>query len=424
MTLGPRAMVMAAAAGAWFSASAQQTGEGWPVGAGDPTLCFAGNSYYVCGSGHGAPILSSTDLVTWRRAGSVFAALPDWARREIPESDGGCWAPDISCVDGEYRVYWSASSLGSRHSVIGLACNRTLDPASPDYRWEDRGRILGTTERDDWNAIDAQGFEDRDGSVWLVMGSYWSGIKIRRLDRKTGRLAEDAPTLHSLARRPDARPPSIEGAYLVRHGDFYYLFVSFGSCMRGAHSDYHIRVGRSRSVTGPYADRDGRPMMEGGGTLVLQSHGATCGPGHNSVLQRDGRSWLACHRFDPDAGGRRVLQIRPLFWDDEGWPVPGEPVGPPAAPRADAAGKWLYSLDYAEPRAIALNPDGTIGGHRTAATWERRGDRIVLAWHRDGGEHGRPLEESCQMAPDGAWFVGRNRYGQIVRGVRAPEGAP
>ena len=50
---------------------------------------------------------------------------------------------------------------------------------------------------------------------------------------------------------------------------YYYLYASTDFCCRGLDSTYKIVVGRSESVTGPYLDKDGKDMMEGGGTLLV-----------------------------------------------------------------------------------------------------------------------------------------------------------
>jgi arabinan endo-1,5-alpha-L-arabinosidase len=103
--------------------------------------------------------------------------------------------------------------------------------------------------------------------------------------------------------------------------------VSFDRCHLGVESDYNIRAGRSAEVTGPYRDRTGRPLLDSGGNLVFESQGDVRGPGHNSVLQHNGKTWIAFHYFnDPQRKGSRVLQVRSVSCE-EGWPRVGEPVG-------------------------------------------------------------------------------------------------
>ena len=210
------------------------------------------------------------------------------------------WAPDISYFNGKYHLYYSVSSFGSRNSAIGLATTRTLDPSSPDYRWTDEGMVLRSyQDKDDWNAIDPNLVLDGD-RAWLVWGSFWGGIKMRRVDPSSGKLSAADETMHSLSSRPREQPinGSVEAPFIVRHGDYWYLFVSFDRCCRGAQSTYNVVVGRSRSVTGPYVDRSGKPMTEGGGTLVIEATTPTWrGPGHPAVFSEGGKDYHVLSRL-------------------------------------------------------------------------------------------------------------------------------
>jgi arabinan endo-1,5-alpha-L-arabinosidase len=232
----------------------------------DPAVIRQGTHYYLFCTGRGIPIRISTDLVNWQRTGRVFENdVPAWVKETIPEAMG-LWAPDISFSKGLYRIYYSVSTFGSQRSAIGLVVNRTLDPADPNYRWEDRGIVIDSAPgRTDFNAIDADAFTDEDGKAWLVFGSFWSGIKMIRLDANSGMPAD--PNIIAIASRPGS--DAIEGACLMRHDGYYYLFASFDLCCKGVDSTYKIMVGRSRTVTGPYTDRSGLDMREGGGTLIL-----------------------------------------------------------------------------------------------------------------------------------------------------------
>src|SRR5438093_12333169 len=84
-------------------------------------------------------------------------------------------------------------------------------------------------------------------------------------------------------------------------------------------------MGRSRKVTGPFADNMGIDMLQGGGKLFLGSGGRYVGPGHFGLLDLgDGVQKFSMHwEADLDRGGASVLDIRPLLWKN-GWPVSGE----------------------------------------------------------------------------------------------------
>ena len=93
----------------------------------DPVLIREGDRYYVFSTGgHYIAAKTSPDLVTWTADGSLLEKLPDWVREAVPGAEG-IWAPDISRVNGEYRLYYSVSTFGSNRSAIGLATSPTLD---------------------------------------------------------------------------------------------------------------------------------------------------------------------------------------------------------------------------------------------------------------------------------------------------------
>jgi arabinan endo-1,5-alpha-L-arabinosidase len=288
------------------------------TGAHDPVIAVEDGHYYLFTTGPGINVSCSDDLLDWSLCSAIFFSKPAWFRELVPGS-GPLWAPDISYFNGRYHLYYSVSTFGSNRSAIGLATASTLDPNDPEQLWEDRGPVVASVPDDDWNAIDPNLVIDEHGQTWLAFGSFWSGIKMRRIDPDTGLLDLDDRTLYALAERP--RPGAVEAPFIIRHSDHYILFVSFDQCCQGADSSYNIRVGRSEEVTGPYVDRDGVPMLEGGGTLILAGESRWRGPGHNAVIDTEEGTMLVYHSYDAEFGGYATLRIEPIRWDDEGWPT-------------------------------------------------------------------------------------------------------
>lgn len=306
------------------------------LGVHDPVIMREGDMFYVfCtgGSRRGGhiPIRCSRDLIHWQRCGAVFDTLPEWCQQEIPGTQNP-WAPDISYFNGTYHIYYSMSTFGKNNSAIGLATNVTLDPNSPDYQWEDQGMVIrSTTGETDWNAIDGNIILDKN-KVWLSWGSFWGGIQMVRLDYETGKLYDpENPEIINIAARAregeHQTPPvtgAIEAPFIVKHGKYYYQFVSFDFCCKGASSTYKVMVGRSNKVTGPYKDRDGKLMTEGGGTLVIASSDTSYwkGPGHCAVLQDLSGDYLVFHAYRSERERGKPgneLKISTMAWED-GWP--------------------------------------------------------------------------------------------------------
>ena len=123
-----------------------------------------------------------------------------------------------------------------------------------------------------------------------------------------------------------------------------------------------------------------------------------------------------------DMWGRPALQIRELLWSDDGWPLPGMPIGWEAPnKRASLAGKWLHQPDFGQPFEVTLNADGTIaGGRDPGGKWEVKNDALVLNWPRRE-EPGQFWTDTVQVAYGGNYYVGRNQSGAVIRGVRIGE---
>jgi arabinan endo-1,5-alpha-L-arabinosidase len=289
----------------------------------DPsTVIEAGGKFYVYATGAGLPAFQSEDGWTWHRAGGVMQAVPGGkpGPEVIAKGGNNSWAPDIIRSGDKYFLYYAAPGTQPK-AAIGLLVGRTLDPASPDYKWEDAGPIVWSDGVEDSNAIDPGVLRDpTNGTMWLTYGSYFGYIRLVELDPKAGK------RLH-----PEAKPLNIainsEASVMIFHEGWYYLLVTHGSCCAGGNSTYNIRMGRSKKVTGPFLDNMGIDMLQGGGKLFAGSSGRHIGVGHFGLLDLgDGVQKFSCHyESDLDRGGISVLDIRPLLWRD-GWPVAGDNV--------------------------------------------------------------------------------------------------
>jgi arabinan endo-1,5-alpha-L-arabinosidase len=298
----------------------------------DPVMIKQDGVYHLFCTGGGRrsggtiPVRTSTDMRAWKSAGFALEKLPEWVATEVPEARNA-WAPDISYFNGRYQLYYSLSSFGVNTSAIGLATNKTLDPQSPDYKWEDQGLVIRSRKDDDYNAIDPNFVVEDPDHVWLTWGSFWGGIKMRSLDPKTGKLLAGDDTIHTIAARPRSAEhvtPPVEGAieapFIVRHDDHWVLFVSWDFCCRGPRSNYKVVVGRAEKITGPYLDKDGKDLAQGGGTLILEANTSEYhGAGHPAVYSEDGADYLLVHAYR-GRQGRSELQILPIEWTD-GWPA-------------------------------------------------------------------------------------------------------
>jgi arabinan endo-1,5-alpha-L-arabinosidase len=300
----------------------------------DPTIIRQGSNYYVLSTDGGQaggflPIFCSSDKINWKRCSQIFTTIPASLSTALGTTLTSLWAPDVSYFNGLYHVYFTASVFGTSNSVIGLVTSPTMNPTDPGYLWSYQGIILQSPNGSGYNAIDPSILVDTDSTgvlshVWLTYGSFFKGIAQREVNPLTGQLLLPQSTAPvQLATRPSVTGDPVEGPSLVKHNGFYYLFVSFGACCNSVFTTdtYQIAVGRGTSPQGPFTDMAGVPMLNGGGTILLQTAGEFTAPGGEDVLidATDG-DLIAFHALSNAQNGYDYLFVKSLTWPSD-WPV-------------------------------------------------------------------------------------------------------
>ena len=269
----------------------------------DPTVIRAedGNFYlYATESGkNNIPILRSSDLVNWTKVGEVFTAEN---HPQITDKAGAnLWAPDINKIGDRYVLYYSQPGENNKHA-IGVASG-----PSPVGPFTDHGKLIGSDEIGVDISID-QFYIEEDGYKYMFWGSFRGIWAIE--------LADDGLSLKPGAGKRKIAGDQYEGTYIHKRDGYYYLIVSTGDFMK----DYHVVVGRSRSLMGPYVDRAGRDMLGVHHELVVGNGNGFVAPGHNAEFITDdkGQDWMLYHTR-LEVGGPRYLLLDRIEWND-GWP--------------------------------------------------------------------------------------------------------
>jgi arabinan endo-1,5-alpha-L-arabinosidase len=272
----------------------------------DPsTIAISDGKYFTFGTGGGG--LISDDGWTWNGGA---------------QRPGGGAAPDVLKIGDRYLVAYGSTGggLGGGHNgTIHTMWTKSLDPKSPAFGFVDDTVVASTDGFEDCDAIDPSLLLGPDNRLWLSYGTYFGFIRVVELDPKTGK------------RKPGNQPKNVaidmEASSLQYRDGWYYLLGTHGTCCDGANSTYNIRVGRSKSPTGPFVDHIGTDLLRGGGKLVVAASGRFVGPGHfGRLVITEGVEKFSCHyEADLDRSGRSVLDIRPLLWRD-GWPCAGDNV--------------------------------------------------------------------------------------------------
>jgi arabinan endo-1,5-alpha-L-arabinosidase len=335
------------------------------------------------------PVYRSTDLVHWTWVNDSFADRPTPA---APKS--WLWAPEPQYHGGRYWLYYTITDTADAHSPepgcdadssIGVASS-----ASPAGPWQASGkpvvgpRRAGPGCKFDWT-FDPDVVVEDAGTRWLYYGSYGGGLFVQRL-------SADGLSVEGEARRVGTSG-RYEGAEVVRHDGWYYLFASATDCCAGPVTGYALYVGRALAPQGPFLDRQGNDMAaaRAGGTPVLPQNGNRwTGPGHNTVFQDvAGQWWTIYHAVDADdpyfSPGltRRPALLDRIDWTG-GWPVVAEGQGPSAKPLP----------------APAITADARRPPPRFAGT----GADVRLLWREDFQVP--PAAPWRWVRPPGAWRTG------------------
>ena len=318
----------------------------------DPTVWRASDGTWYSTS-TSLKLLTSVDGVQWTETGRrIFS---DAELKRIRRSHRMIWAPDVLDLGAGTNAAWRlyVSYVNSAHDSV-IAAYRG-ESATGAFTFA--GILTDAKATGIKDTIDPEVVRDPEtGKVWLFYGS--TG-RIHRL-----LLADDG-----LAPAPGAKPVLVgglsdegvpnrlqvfEGSYLYRRAGWWYLFASRG--WYKGHT-YGIVVARSRSIEGPFSDRDGRPFEQGFATVILSSGAKDrfFGPGHNGEIftDADGRDWMYyhCHVKGRDAEKRPMFRQR-LFWGKDGWPFFGNHGKP--SPHAESAPRPVV------PPNRPKNPVGSV----------------------------------------------------------------
>ncbi|MFE9722845.1 family 43 glycosylhydrolase [Streptomyces sp. NPDC005794] len=313
------------------------------------------------------PILRSADMVTWEYAGEVFtpANKPAW------HEGSRLWAPEVRYSSGRYHLYYSVPG----RNTVGLVTSAT--PTGP---WTDRGAVLPSPSGCPAGNIDQAQFTDTDGTPYLYWGSY-DTICVAKLNADLSRTEGEVTQV--------ARGRRVEGGFVARRDDFYYLFYSDAGCCDGAYSGYQVKAGRSTSPTGPFTDDEGTDLMaltSKAGVVAGANGNRWIGPGHNS-LQTDlaGQDWLVYHGIPaespdlaPASAGTLKLTRRPMLLDRldwiDGWPVVRAGAGPSDGPTTAPVTSWATGGTFNDGGLAGWRAEGgTPDGWSTATDPDARG---------------------------------------------------
>ncbi|MFL6772812.1 MAG: glycoside hydrolase family 43 protein [Sphingomicrobium sp.] len=305
----------------------------------DPAVILAPDGYYYAYATQtlrddqwiNVQVARSADLVHWEHLGDALPEKAEWAR-----GTQDYWAPYV-LHDGQcYLMYYSATPDDCANPPCHSLAIATSD--RPEGPFVDIGQPLLVGSG--FEVIDPMAFDDpATGKRWLYWGSGFQPIRVQELAPDGMAFAPGSEPIELI--RPNGKkgafPRLVEASWVIRHGDFYYLFYSGDNCC-GPHAEYGVMVARSQSPTGPFETlEEARGVPH---SLMLFKSERWLAPGHNSiVVDKAGDTWIVYHAIDvnrprqrqeDEINSRRILLIDRIQWRD-GWPFVGTPSEEPQA---------------------------------------------------------------------------------------------
>jgi arabinan endo-1,5-alpha-L-arabinosidase len=263
---------------------------------------YSEGKWWIFTTGQGIYVMNSpilTGHLGWKTATSVFSGKgPSWIQKYVPGFTGFFWAPEIISSSDSFLCYYACSTFGSQNSCIGLASAKSL--GGP---WKDLGVVVYTNSGTSENAIDPAIFNG-----YLIYGSFFGGIRMAKLDSLTGKPINST--------RIAVASGDCEASNMTYDSGYYYLWINRGACCKGIKSTYHVQVGRSANITGPFIDKVGKNLNSGGGSNIVTSRARYIGPG---CMGFNG-SYAVYHFYDNNDNGNPKL-FATTFGYNNGWPV-------------------------------------------------------------------------------------------------------
>jgi arabinan endo-1,5-alpha-L-arabinosidase len=344
----------------------------------DPTVVRGQDGYWYAyatsdplrageGTPHRIPISRSANLVDWSYVGD---ALTGPAASYVAPG-ASYWAPDVRYLDGRWVMYYAVTDTTAAPEGADYAIGVATAP-SPAGPWSQQPQPVVAPRPGGGggylSTIDPAELTAADGSRYLYFGSYYGGISVVRL-APDGLSAVGPSTMVAIDNK-------YEGAYVVRHGAWYYLFASSANCCAGPATGYAVSAGRSASPLGPFVDAHGVSLTAsqvGGTPVVTQNGNRWIGTGHNGVVTDfSGQDYLVYHAIDRDRPyldqpygiNRRPMLLDRLDWID-GWPMVRAGAGPSDTPQPAPVATRAETFDG----PVSWLPRGwrVTDGHATGA---------------------------------------------------------
>ena len=324
----------------------------------DPDVCSDGRGYWMTASSFasspGLPLLHSADLVRWDLVGYALPSLLTEGRVSVPSHGEGVWAPCIRFHSGRYYIYWGDPD-------VGIYVTSSSDPLG---KWNEPRLVIAGK-----GYIDPSPLWDDDGRCYLVHGWAKSRCGFNSMLCVTELSADGMEAIGKDVLVYDGNKDgnhTVEGPKFYKRDGYYWIFAPAGGVEHG----WQLAM-RSENVYGPYEVRT--VMAEGGSGIN--------GPHQGAWVQVPGKEELWFLNFRDQRAFGRTVQLNPMRWNENGWPVIGEdadgdgcgePVAQYTAPSQAQDGETEVFLPGSSPGGTVFeaSSDGFNGGYGPGLQWQ------------------------------------------------------
>jgi beta-xylosidase len=240
------------------------------------------------GDGMNVRTLLSKDLVSWEWGTDLLPQLPAWS------SPGKVWAPELVEVsERRYVLYYTSIGPDGDAQCVGAAVG-----SRPEAEFVDRGAGPLVCDEKLGGSIDAHAFTTSAGKRYLYWKNDGNAVGLdtylwvqalkaggTELEGKPRRLfMQDLPWEGFV----------VEAPFVWGHEGRFHMFYS-----ANAYDSDRYAVGHAvaDSPLGPFI-KDPEP--------VLVSNEYAAGPGHCSLVEKDGRVWMVYHAWEPGSVGDNI----------------------------------------------------------------------------------------------------------------------
>lgn len=242
----------------------------------DPCIRKFGDTYYLYstpdgwGTGEGIPLIwTSKDFVNWTPHRSNWPQTPHK------------WAPSVVKANGKYYMFSSVPC----QIWVGTAPT----PLGPWTLATEQGPMLTDQTPPGTITLDAEVFQDDDGSAYLAYGTWWTPTIMKLRPDLLG----PQGNIVQYFKKPQTTTPMgliqgcMEAPYMLKRNGTYYLMYSDQFCQN---SSYQVKYSTAKSPFGPWTYGKNNPVLATNDDLTVE------GPGHHSVLTDAGRDFIIYHR--------------------------------------------------------------------------------------------------------------------------------